>query len=247
MHHFILSEKPDETGRIVVTGEALKHMNVLRIRPGEAVTVSDGDDRDYYCTVLFADRTQAVLAVDDARASAELPAAVTLYQGFPKADKMELIIQKAVELGAARVVPVNLKRCVAKPEEKRLASRLERWNTIARSAAEQSGRSTVPAVTPVMTLQQVLADAQGGLLLVPYESADGMKATAAVLQNLKNEKKIGILIGPEGGFDPAEIEKCAQAGAKVISLGRRILRTETAGLVTLSALMLALEMDRDGT
>ena len=246
MHHFFVPEKPDEEGLITITGEALKHMNVLRLKAGEEVTVSDGEDRDYYCTVVSADRSSVVLKAESGRESAELPLEITLYQGFPKADKMELIVQKAVELGAARVVPVIMDRCVAKPDEKRLKARLERWNQIARSAAEQSGRSRVPSVEPAMPLKQAAEDAKDGLMIVPYESADGMRAAREVLEDLQAGQKIGVFIGPEGGFEPAEIELCRQAGAKIISLGRRILRTETAGLVALSALMLAMEMKRDG-
>lgn len=245
MHHFFVSEKPDHEGLITVTGDALKHMSVLRLKPGEEVTVSDGDDRDYYCTVRSAERDCVVLQVQSHRESAELPISVTLYQGFPKADKMELIIQKAVELGAACIVPVLMSRCVAKPDEKRLKSRLERWNQIARSAAEQSGRSTVPEVGSVLTMKQAVEQARNSLMIVPYESADGMRTAKEVLQKLEAGQEISVFIGPEGGFEPTEIELCTQAGAKIISLGRRILRTETAGLVTLSALMLAMEMKRD--
>ena len=246
MHHFFVPEKPDEKGLITVTGEALKHMAVLRLKPGEEVTVSDGSDRDYYCTVVSAERGCVILKAGAGRESAELPIDVTLYQGFPKADKMELIIQKAVELGAVRIVPVNMARCVAKPDEKRLKARLERWNQIARSAAEQSGRSRMPEVSRAVSLKQALEQAGDGLMIVPYESADGMRAAREVLAGLQPGQKIGVFIGPEGGFEPAEIEDCTRAGAKIISLGRRILRTETAGLVALSALMLAMEMKRDG-
>lgn len=245
MHHFFIVEKPDEDGLIRVSGDALKHMSVLRLKPGEEVTVSDGDDRDYYCTVQSADRSGAVLKVGGVRTSAELPAAVTLYQGFPKADKMEWIVQKAVELGASRIVPVMMERCVAKPDEKRLSARLERWNMIAKSAAEQSGRSILPAVEKSMTVPEVLADAAGGLLIVPYESEDGMRSAKETFDTAGTYKKIGVLIGPEGGFSPAEIEQCRRAGARVVSLGRRILRTETAGLAALTAVMLSLEMMRD--
>ena len=245
MHHFFVPEKPDPEGMITVTGEALKHMAVLRLKPGEEVTVSDGDDRDYYCTVVSADREEVVLKVGSDRDSAELPISITLYQGFPKADKMELIIQKAVELGAARIVPTIMARCVAKPDEKRLKVRLERWNQIAKSAAEQSGRSTVPTVEPAMSLKKAAERARDGLMIVPYESADGMHTMKEILQSLEPYRDISVFIGPEGGFEPAEIELCREAGAKIVSLGRRILRTETAGLVALSALMLAMEMKID--
>ena len=246
MHHFFVPEKPDGDGLITVMGEALKHMTVLRLKAGEEVTVSDGDDRDYYCTVVSAEKDRVVLKAGSSRTSAELPVNITLYQGFPKSDKMELIIQKAVELGAVRIVPTLMARCVAKPDEKRLKSRLERWNQIARSAAEQSGRSVVPAVEPALTLKQAVQQAAESLMIVPYESADGMRTAREILRHPDAKKEISVFIGPEGGFEPSEIALCEQAGAKIISLGRRILRTETAGLVTLSALMLALEMERDG-
>ncbi len=243
MHHFFTDTPPDTTGHILMTGDELRHMNVLRLKPGEEMIVN-ACCRDYVCVVVSIDGDEAELQVKAEADPTELPVRLNLYQGLPKGDKMELIIQKAVELGAYSVVPVEMKRSVSRPDEKKKKSKQERWQSIARSAAEQSGRGLVPEVSEILSFGEALARADGGLNIVPYENAAGMAPTEELLNGLPKSGDINIFIGPEGGFDPAEIEQCVAHGVKPISLGKRILRTETAGIAILAALMLAIEINR---
>ena len=243
MYHFFVPQGPGSDGIVRITGSDVHHMrDVLRMKPAETVVVSDGSERDYYCAVVSLEEDEVVLQVQSEAAAAELPARITLYQGLPKADKMELIIQKAVELGAARVVPVTMARSVVRLDQKRAASKAERWQRIAESAAKQSGRSIIPAVGRVMSFREALTDAGESVIIVPYENENGMLGTAKVLESLRPGMDISVFIGPEGGFDPEEIEAARSAGAETVSLGRRILRTETAGLVMLTMIMMELEL-----
>ena len=167
---------------------------------------------------------------------------IYLFQGLPKGDKMELIIQKAVELGAYGIIPVAMKRSVMKLDSKKAESKVKRWNAISESAAKQSKRSIIPAVHDVMTFAQAAEYAKTlDMVLLPYECADGMQATKDKLSSIKPGSSIGIFIGPEGGFDGSELTIAHDAGFDVITLGRRILRTETAGMMLLSVLMYQLE------
>ncbi|MBR6019523.1 MAG: 16S rRNA (uracil(1498)-N(3))-methyltransferase [Lachnospiraceae bacterium] len=232
---------------VTVTGGDYNHIrNVLRMRIGERITVCDGEGTDYVCEVGRYEEQSCVLNILERQDSAvELPVEITLYQGFPKKDKMELIIQKAVELGAVRIVPVMCERTIVKLEDpKKEARKVERMNAIAESAAKQSGRGMLPEVTMPVKFAQAVADAvkRGEKILVPYENATGMKATKEAFSEALSGGKIAVFIGPEGGFERSEIELAENRGALVISLGRRILRTETAGIAVLSALMLASEL-----
>ena len=151
-------------------------------------------------------------------------------------------MQKAVELGVAEIVPVMMKRCVVKLDEKKAAKKIERLNGVALSAAKQSKRGRIPEVKPAMNMEQAIQYAQSlDSIIVPYESAEGMEYSKKVIDEITDGRSIGIFIGPEGGFEPSEIEKIEAVGGKVISLGHRILRTETAGMVVLSLLMFGLE------
>ena len=172
----------------------------------------------------------------------ELQSRIYLFQGLPKADKMELIIQKAVELGAYEVIPVETKRCVVKLDGKKAAKKVERWKQIAESAAKQSKRMLIPNVHEVLTFKEALKYAESmDVRLIPYELAKGMQETKEILADIQPGQSIGIFIGPEGGFEEKEVETAISEGAKPITLGKRILRTETAGLAILSVLMFQLE------
>ena len=172
----------------------------------------------------------------------ELPAKIYLFQGLPKADKMELIIQKAVELGAFQIIPVAMKRCVVKLDEKKADSKIKRWQGIAEAAAKQSKRGVIPTVAPVMSYAQAVKMAsEMDLKLVPYELAEGMPQTKQLIESARPGQQIAIFIGPEGGFDPEEIRLATEAGIQPITLGKRILRTETAGFTTIAWLMYQLE------
>ena len=172
----------------------------------------------------------------------ELPSKIYLFQGLPKSDKMEFIVQKAVELGVFGIVPVATKRAVVKLDDKKAAKKVERWNSIAEGGAKQSGRNVIPEVTKVMSFKEAIAFAKElDVILIPYELAEGMQETKQIIEDIRPGQSIGIFIGPEGGFETEEVEYAISQGAKAITLGKRILRTETAGLTTLSILMYHLE------
>ena len=201
---------------------------------------------EYECEIAEISKEQVYAnIVDINQNAAELPCNITLFQGMPKSDKMEFIIQKAVELGAAGIVPVMMKRTVVKLEDKKKDKKRERYQMIAESAAKQSGRGIIPEVTGFMSFREALQYAgKFDLLIVPYESADGIAYAREIIaqaSNLPDGANIGIFIGPEGGFAKEEIDVAKEAGAKIITLGNRILRTETAGLAVLSILMFQME------
>lgn len=237
---------PDQVGedKIRIQGSDVNHMkNVLRMRPGEEVMVSDGNNRQYRCRVEDYPEGEAVLAILEAGlVDTELPSRIYLFQGLPKQEKMELIVQKAVELGVCQVIPVQTRRCVVKLDAKKAAKKVQRWQQIAESAAKQAGRGYIPAVSEVMTFQEALAFSETlDIRLIPYELADGMEGTRKILDEIRPGQSVGIFIGPEGGFEKEEVGRAVEAGAMPITLGKRILRTETAGITVLSILMYRLE------
>lgn len=237
---------PDQVGedKIRIQGSDVNHMkNVLRMRPGEEVMVSDGNNRQYRCRVEDYPDGEAVLAILEAGlVDTELPSRIYLFQGLPKQEKMELIVQKAVELGVCQVIPVQTRRCVVKLDAKKAAKKVQRWQQIAESAAKQAGRGYIPAVSEVMTFQEALAFSETlDIRLIPYELADGMEGTRKILDGIRPGQSVGIFIGPEGGFEKEEVGRAVEAGALPITLGKRILRTETAGIAVLSILMYRLE------
>ena len=237
---------PDQVGedKIRIQGSDVNHMkNVLRMRPGEEVMVSDGNNRQYRCRVEDYPDGEAVLAILEAGlVDTELPSRIYLFQGLPKQEKMELIVQKAVELGVCQVIPVQTRRCVVKLDAKKAAKKVQRWQQIAESAAKQAGRGYIPVVSEVMTFQEALAFSEAlDIRLIPYELADGMEGTRKILDGIRPGQSVGIFIGPEGGFEKEEVGRAVEAGALPITLGKRILRTETAGIAVLSILMYRLE------
>ena len=244
MQHFFVTPSQVEGERIYIEGSDVNHMkNVLRMRPGEAVAISDGDNLKYRCVVEGYEEGRAVLAIQQRMpVDTELPCRITLFQGLPKQDKMELIVQKAVELGASQVVPVATRRSVVKLDEKKAAKKLQRWQQIAESAAKQAGRGYIPQVSSVLSYQEALEKAgELDVLLIPYELAEGMEEARKVVASIAQGQSVGIFIGPEGGFEKEEVDAAIHQGANAITLGRRILRTETAGLAILSILMFRLE------
>ena len=210
---------------------------------GEDVWISDGGDKEYHCQIEELGEDEVLLHILYAQEPEyELPNKLYLFQGLPKADKMELIIQKAVELGAFSIIPVETKRCVVKLDVKKAAKKVVRWQQIAESAAKQSKRMLIPHVHEVITFKEALKYAESmDIRLIPYELAKGMPETKEILAAIEPGQSIGIFIGPEGGFEEKEVKAAIEGGAKPITLGRRILRTETAGLAILSVLMFQLE------
>ena len=253
MHHFFVRPSQVEGSLVQITGPDVNHMkHVLRMKPGEQVLISDGEGHDYTCLVksLENDLVEAeITAVNEEER--ELSSGIWLFQGLPKSDKMELIIQKAVELGAAAVVPVATKNAVVKLDKKKEEAKRRRWQAIAESAAKQSGRAVVPEVKlPVSYREAMKLSEELDVKLIPYECADEllsgteetpMERTRNRLKTILPGQSIGIMIGPEGGLEKAEVEQSMEAGFAPVTLGKRILRTETAGLCILSVLMFQLE------
>lgn len=246
MHQFFVTPDQVEETCIHITGSDVNHIkNVLRMREKEKFKVSDGNNRKYICEIcrMTADEVLAGI-ISEEEADNELPSKLYLFQGLPKSDKMELIIQKAVELGVYEIVPVETKRAVVRLDAKKAAKKIERWNGIAESAAKQSGRNIIPEVTGVKSFSEAVSYAgELDLALIPYELAEGMQATREVIGKIMPGQSVGIFIGPEGGFDTAEVAGAQEAGIIPVTLGKRILRTETAGLTMLSILMYHLETD----
>ncbi|MCQ2522497.1 MAG: 16S rRNA (uracil(1498)-N(3))-methyltransferase [Lachnospiraceae bacterium] len=249
MQHFFAKPENITKEQIRIDGADVNHMkNVLRMKIGEEVSVSDGiSDTEYRCEVEAFLEDEVLLKIRFVKEDGvELPAKIILFQGLPKADKMELIVQKAVELGAAEIVPVAMDRCVMKIDAKKEKNKIERWQGIAEAAAKQSKRGVLPNVTKVMSMKEACKYAQElDVVAIPYELAEGMEATKGWLQKCSDAESIGIFIGPEGGFAEKEVALVEEIGGSAISLGRRILRTETAGLTTLSILMYHLEIGQE--
>ena len=244
MQHFFVSPQQVKEEKIYVEGSDVNHIkNVLRMKLGEKLTVNDGEGWQYLCEVESYESDMAVLhIVEKSKAETELSSRIYLFQGLPKQDKMELIVQKAVELGAYQVIPVSTKRAVVKLDAKKAGKKVERWQQIAVSAAKQAGRGIVPTVGEVCTYAQALKMAEElDVVLIPYELAEGIEETKKIIAGLRPGQSVGVFIGPEGGFEEEEVKLAMEAGAKPVTLGRRILRTETAGLTTLSLLMFHLE------
>lgn len=234
-----------EEGLAYINGADVNHIcNVLRMKAGEQFYVTDGESTGkYLCALKAATEEQVICEIlRNVTESSELPCEIVLYQGLPKADKMELIIQKAVELGASRIVPVAMKRSVVKLDAKKAEAKISRWQGIAEAAAKQSKRDVIPKIDKLMTLKEALKEAaELEVSLMPYENAEGMEATRRLLGGIRPGQRVAIFIGPEGGFDDSEVEAALSMGTKPVTLGRRILRTETAGLAVISMLVYVLE------
>ncbi|WP_029323313.1 RsmE family RNA methyltransferase [Butyrivibrio sp. AE3004] len=265
MYHFFAdsSQLIDGGKRIVITDSDYNHMvNVLRLKVGEEFSVSfreeelstvaendNGEDepvatREYRFGIESIKDNELIGELRFIKESgAELPSRIYLFQGLPKSDKMELIIQKAVELGVYQVIPVSMKRSVVKLDDKRAANKVKRWQAISEAAAKQSKRAFVPEIQmPVNFREAVKLCEEMDVKLLPYEMADGMDRTRELINSIKPGQKIAIFVGPEGGFAEEEVKTARESGFNVITMGKRILRTETAGFTMLAWLMYHLEV-----
>lgn len=229
---------------VKITGGDVNHIkNVLRLHTGDEITLCDGCGKDYICRISELSDDYVGADVEDILMNAaELKTKIVLFQGMPKSDKMELIIQKAVELGVNEIVPVMTKRTVVKLDTKKKSKKLERYNSIVLSAAKQSGRGVIPSVKDFMTFNEALQYAGSlEMNIIPYEEAKGIDHSREIIRSVKGKKSLGIFIGPEGGFAYEEVTCAVGIGAECITLGNRILRTETAGPAVLSIIMFELE------
>ncbi len=245
MYNFFVDGDSRKDNCYFITGSDFNHIkNVLRMREGDTFLVSDNGISSL-CEIKSFDNEAVVAKIlEENYQNTELPIKIYLFQGLPKSDKMELIIQKCVELGVYEIIPVQMNRCVVKIEEKKKQSKVSRWQAISESAAKQSKRTIIPKISDVLSYKQALAKAEElDLLLVPYESKNGMADTISALKEIKENMSIGVFIGPEGGFDESEIESAKDINGKIISLGKRILRTETAAMTAVSMCMLYAEMN----
>lgn len=245
MYNFFVESTAKKDGRYVLAGADYNHIkNVLRMTAGDQFLVSCNDISDL-CEIESIEIDVVVAKIiKENYQSTNLPINIHLFQGLPKSDKLELIIQKSVELGVSTVTPVSMKRSIVKIDDKKKKSKQERWQAIAEAAAKQSKRTAIPQVCDVLSYKEFITKAKDlDLLIVPYECAEGMAATKAVLREIKSGMNVGIIIGPEGGFEPKEIDEALSIGGKVISLGSRILRTETAAITTVAMCMLYSEME----
>jgi 16S rRNA (uracil1498-N3)-methyltransferase len=216
---------------------------VLRLKIGDEIYISFNGKSDLCEISSFTEDCVMAKVIQENAIDTALPINLTLFQGLPKADKLELVIQKAVELGATSIVPVEMKNCVVKIEEKKKQAKRERWQSIAESASKQSKRNLVPQVfAPTSFNESVKLAKELDLVIVPYENKDGMASTEKALSLIKKGMNVGVYIGPEGGFDSAEIQALENINAITVSLGKRILRTETASITALSMLMLYAEI-----
>ena len=243
MYHFFVEEEQVNGENAYISGSDVNHIvNVLRMKIGEELLISVKGDWDYLCKIEEIESDRVNLKLLESMEQRELPIKLTLLQGIPKSDKLEMIIQKAIELGVSEIIPVKTNRVVVKIDEKKTQAKVNRWNAIAESAAKQSKRSIVPKVLKPQTIDNALEIVKDyGVKLLPYENADRIKKTKDILNSLDSKNNIAVFIGPEGGFEEAEVKKSTDSGFEVITLGKRILRTETAGLALLSNIMIRLE------
>lgn len=244
MHRFFVERDQIEEKQIHIIGSDVNHIrNVLRMKPQEEIVISDGRNQEYTCYIESISQDEVLTHIMYSQeVGLELKSHIYLFQGLPKSDKMELIIQKAVELGAYEIIPVAMKRSVTKLDTQKEAAKIKRWQLISESAAKQSKRMRIPEIKGVMSFSEAIAYAQGlDICLMPYELAKDMKETKEILSGIVPGQSVGIFIGPEGGFAEEEAAEALANEVRTITLGRRILRTETAGLTTLSILMYLME------
>ena len=248
MFNFFVDETCYNDGTYFISGADFNHIkNVLRMDIGDRFLVSCNGKSDLCELSSFDTNTAVAVIVEENCRNAELSVKIHLFQGLPKSDKLELIIQKVTELGASDITPVEMSRSIVKIEDKKKKSKLLRWQAIAESAAKQSKRNIIPTVHEITDFKSAVKYAQKlDLIIVPYENEDGMISTAEALSLINSNMSIGIFIGPEGGFEDSEISLITEAGAKTVSLGKRILRTETAAITSVGMCMLCTEIKTNG-
>jgi len=244
MQRFFVLPTQVKEGKVHITGNDVNHIKqVLRMKIGEQLEVCDSSGKIYLCVIKSYDLKEVVLQIEkEWKNDTELLSKIYLFQGLPKGDKMEFIIQKAVELGVYEIIPMKTSRAVVKLDVKKAEKKAMRWNGISESAAKQSGRGLIPRVKEVMPMKEALAYAKAlDILLIPYELAADMAESKAIIKKMQVGRSIGIFIGPEGGFEQEEVALAVSYGARMITLGKRILRTETAAMAMLAILMYEME------
>lgn len=246
MYQFFVESDQINGDQVIITGTDVNHIkNVLRMKVGDQLRISENEGHDYFCRIAEISDSVLLAKIQELADSTELPSKIYLFQGIPKGDRMETVIEKAVELGVYEIIPVAMKNCVVKLDEKKAASKVRKWQLLCETAAKQSKRSMIPKIHDVLSFKDAIEYAcEADVRLLPYESAEGMASTKQVLSQIVPGASISIMIGPEGGFDQREID-LTENRMQIISLGKRILRTDTAGITTMSMLMLTLEMAQE--
>lgn len=245
MYRFYIGQDQIQEDKIHILDSDVNHIrNVLRLGPGDWLVACDGEGTDYVCRIQSLSPDDVTISIEKKQESGtELDTRITLFQGIPKKDKMEFIIQKAVELGVYEIVPVMMKRCVVKlSEDKKIKKKNERWQAIAEAAAKQCDRGIIPVVHEPVTMGQAFDMASSlEYNMIPYELQDGIQVSRQIVDEACAKESVGIFIGPEGGLEKDEVDRAVAIGAKPITLGKRILRTETAGMALLSIMMFQLQ------
>lgn len=239
MHKFFIDKENILGEKLYITNDDVNHIyKVLRLNTGDIILVCDGYGREYTSKIAEINKKEVICDIIDSFDNmSEPPVKVTLFQGLPKAQKMEYIIQKSVEIGIYKIQPVITQRVVVKTEGKDISNKLERWRRISEEAAKQSNRGIIPEIQEPVTFEEAVENIKVlDLSIIPYEKEknNGLKN---ILSDNPGVKNIGVLIGPEGGFDESEIDKCMKNGVIPVTLGPRILRTETAGIAALSMVL----------
>lgn len=248
MYNFFVSENSKSGDNYIISSSDHNHIkNVLRLKCGDTVLISENGQSNL-CEITALGENETVLKIIEKNFSDnELPIKIYLFQGLPKSDKLELIIQKCVELGVYEIIPVQMKRCVVKIDDKKKESKIQRWQAISESAAKQSKRNIIPKIGDIISFDKALEKAlELDTILLPYEAKNGMQSTKEALSKLSGGMSVGIFIGPEGGFEDDEVQKAIDKGARIISLGKRILRTETAAISAVNMCMLYSELTSEG-
>lgn len=244
MPKFFVRDNQVNNNKITILGDDVNHIaNVLRMKVGDEIQICNTDTTDNYNAELMEFSKNSIICnvVEKIVSKAESDINLKIFQGIPKSDKMELIIQKSTELGVKAFVPVDMERCISKINGKDEKKKLERWQKISEVAAKQSGRDIIPKVESVINIKQLSEQvSKYDMVIVPYERAEGYSFKDAI-EELKTKNNthlnIGIVIGPEGGYELSEVKILEDAGAKVVTLGKRILRTETVALAMASVIM----------
>lgn len=252
MPKFFVRQNQVDDGKIVINGQDVKHIrNVLRAKVGEELEICNSETgENFLCSILEFNKDKIWCNIEQKiQEETESNVKVTIFQGLPKADKMEYIIQKSVELGVYDITPVDMKRCVVKLDEKNANKKIERWQKISEVAAKQCGRNIIPQINNVINIKKICEIVENyDIVLVAYENEENnslknelSQIKSTIINNQSQELKIGIVIGPEGGLEKQDVENLKRSGAKIITLGKRILRTETVALNVLSIIMYELE------
>lgn len=244
MYNFFIKSENMTTTNAVIEGKDFNHIkNVLRMSVGDTLLISV-DGFSHLCEIEeFTDSTVMLKIIERNHLDTSLPIKIHLYQGLPKSDKLELIIQKAVELGVSEITPVEMVRSIVKLDDKKKKEKTARWQALSESAAKQSKRTEIPTVNPPIPFKTAIQKATDSFILLPYENKDGVLSLKNALSSIKAGQTVSIFIGPEGGFDDSEISLAESVGANTVSLGKRILRTETAAMLAVGTVMLYAEIN----